>query len=175
VTDNQFDETFEWLEDVELSYRLASNGNEMVFVEDALVEHPHPESFWSYLMRKFHYASCAPEIYRRYPDKAFSDSRTPRSRKLQLLLLGLAGLGFGVWGLVGILQSLKIVESGGVSFLPWLIIASSLGSVAFSLPVVVRAFRKSAMLGMISPFFVLSGNVAFVFGSLYGLARRTSR
>lgn len=154
LCDNPFDEGFCWLEDVELSFRLAQNGNRMVFVPAARVYHPHAQSLWAYMRRKFHYASYALLLYRRYPEKTFSDSRTPPNRRLQILLLVSA-----LMTLPGTLfhPGMGLVSLGFVG-----------GSIAFSSHLVVRAFHKSIMLGIVSPFFVLLGNLAFIAGTFCG-------
>ena len=170
LEEKAFDEDFNWLEDVELSFRLARKGYEMLYIQDACVEHQHPESIWAYMIRKFRYAGYAPKIYRRYPSKVLADSRTPTNRKLQLALLSLGFCGlilFGVLGLgltnwTGITGTLRDLTLG-------LSLVLILGSVIFSIPLVVRAFHESFRLGLIAPFFVLFGNIAFLVGAVYGL------
>ncbi|MBI4446472.1 MAG: glycosyltransferase [Acidobacteria bacterium] len=154
---NPYDETFRWLEDVELSFRLASQGNRMIFVPEARVQHPHPETLMAYMRRKFHYASFAPSIYRRYPGKALSDSRTPVNRRLQLLLLLLALLSGGA----------SVFWSGFALLGMGCLVAS----MVFSLPLSIAGFRKSMVMGMAAPFFVTAGNLAFIAGSARGLTK----
>ncbi|MEE8586577.1 MAG: glycosyltransferase [Acidobacteriota bacterium] len=158
---NPFDEGFRWLEDVELSFRLAQNGHRMRFIPDALVCHPHPENLWAYLVRKFRYASYAPSIYRRYPSKTISDSRTPLNRRMQLIFLVSAGL-----------------SAAGTGFSTWFSLlgaASLLSSIICSLSVARRAFARSPWLGLQAPAFVLLGNLAFILGTVRGLIRTATR
>jgi hypothetical protein len=131
----------------------------MIFVEDALVEHRHPENLLTYIRRKFCYASWAPNIYRLYPTKILSDSRTPASLRWQLLLVSLA------------LASLPVTVLYPKAFFVGL--GCLLGWIALSFPTVRRAGRKSATLGMVAPFFVLLGNLAFIAGTVWGLVART--
>ncbi|MFQ5738761.1 MAG: glycosyltransferase [Acidobacteriota bacterium] len=149
LREHLFDEGFEKLEDIELSFRLARNGGRIIYVPEATVRHVHPESVWAFMRRKFRYGKVAPALYRRYPGKALSDTGTPHYRRLQLALIGLA------------LLALPLAPPQGL-FL-WL------ASMPFSLPLVARAFRQSPGLGLISPFFFLAGNTAFVVGSGWGL------
>jgi len=151
LLNNLFDESFQKLEDVELSFRLAGSGNRMVYVPDATVKHSHPESLWAYAKRKFRYGKVLPRLYRRFPGKALADSSTPQYRRGQLLFLGLA--------IPGLLIS------------PFVSLIFLLVSVAFSMPTIVRAFRESTKLGMLSPFFVLTGNMALLLGSVSGFVR----
>jgi glycosyltransferase involved in cell wall biosynthesis len=152
---NLFDESFRWLEDVELSFRLSRNGNRMLFVPEARVQHLHPESLRFYMKRKFRYATCASGIYRRFPGKLASDTRTPANKKLQLVLLGLAlpALLAGCW------------KSPLLALGFFLLAASFLCSA----PLILRASRTSMRLGLIAPLFVLLGNLAFLTGTAYGL------
>ncbi len=152
-----FDESFKRLEDVELSFRLASEGRTMIFIPDAGVHHPHPTSLRSHLSRKFRYASYAPLIYRRYPGKTFSDSRTPLSRRLQLLSLGIAGLAFPfAW-----------LHAAGA----WTLLAALLFSLGCAFPLLQRARRTSLGLAAAAPLFALLGNLAFILGSMRGVLR----
>ncbi|MFB3906579.1 MAG: glycosyltransferase family 2 protein [Acidobacteriota bacterium] len=146
-----FDESFPWLEDVELSFRLASRGYRMVYVSDAVVEHPHPESLGRYTLRKFRYASCAPAIYRRFPGKTFSDSRTPMNRRLQLASLALAfPVALFSWKIALFLLAFSILCGIGVA---------------------AQAFRRSAGLAVLAPVMTFAGNLGFLAGTLVGIVR----
>ncbi len=149
------DKDFEWLEDVELSFRLSQLNHRMYFVPSARVSHRHPLSLWQYLRRKFRYATLAFRIYRRYPGKTLSDSRTPPSRRLQLFFLGFAILS-GVAALFGLISSLV-----GVGFLVL--------SAFSSYPLVMNAASRSARLGVLAPGFALLANMAFLLGTVRGL------
>ena len=150
-----FDEDFDWLEDVELSFRLSRLNHKMYFVPSARVSHPHPQNLFQYLRRKFRYATRAFRIYYRYPKKALSDSRTPLSRRLQLLFLGIAILS-GIAALSGSISSLV-----GAGFL----VLSSL----CSYPVVMSAASRSSRLGLLAPGFILLANMAFILGTVRGV------
>lgn len=73
-------------EDVEFSYRMAANGCTMVFNPKAIVYHTHPDTLYKYLRTKFGRAYWRMAVYRRFPEKMKSDSYTPQSLKLQILL-----------------------------------------------------------------------------------------
>jgi len=149
---NLFDESFQKLEDVELSFRLAKTGSRLVYVPGATVRHSHPDSLYVYLKRKFRYSRVLPALYRRFPAKILADSSTPQNRRWQLLFLGLAVPGL----LISPFVSLNLL----------------LGSIGFSMPLIVRAFQKSIKLGVLSPFFVLTGNMAFLLGAVSGFVQR---
>jgi glycosyltransferase involved in cell wall biosynthesis len=148
LPEDPFDEEFGKLEDLELSFRLASEGLRMRYVPDAVVEHHHPESLAHHLRRRFLYGRFAPRLYRRYSGKALSDSSTPPSRRFQLVALGLAPVGLLVkW---------------------WLGVALTVVSLAFSHATLREAFRRSAPLGFRAPIFILGGNLAFLTGFVTG-------
>ena len=81
-------------EDVEFSYRMADRGHRMVFNPDAVVYHHHPDTIYRYLRTKFGRAYWRMAVYRTFPEKMKSDSYTPQTLKVQILLafLVLAGL-----------------------------------------------------------------------------------
>ena len=79
-------------EDVDLSFRLAKDGNELRFVPDAYVMHRHPVSFRRYLTRKALYGFWRALLYLRFPAKIGGDAHTDPALKVQLALLALAGL-----------------------------------------------------------------------------------
>jgi len=148
LPDDPFDEEFGKLEDLELSFRLASEGIRMRYVPGAVVEHNHPESLGHHLRRRFLYGRFAPRLYRRYSGKALSDSSTPPSRRFQLVALGLAPVGLLVkW---------------------WLGVALAGVSLAFSHATLLEAFRRSWVLGVSAPLFILGGNLAFFAGFVIG-------
>ena len=151
----KFNEQFGRLEDIELSFRLAENDIPMIFVPEARVYHYHPETLWQYVARRFHYARYAPLLYRRFPAKALADSSTPQKRRWQLLLLAIT--------LLFLLGSLRY---------PILLSAAALmgiGSLALSLPVLAQVLRKCPALALLTPLFILAGNLAFVGGIAIGL------
>jgi glycosyltransferase involved in cell wall biosynthesis len=155
LEENHFDGSFAWIEDLELSFRLARSGKQMIFIQHAIVEHAHPQDLWVYLKRKFRYASFAFLLYRRYPDKILSDSRTPSYLRWQLMLVALAivAMPFAVvWT-----QFLLI---GFIGFA---------GAMALSYSFCRRAARDSIALGCIAPFFALLGNLSFAAGTVKGL------
>jgi cellulose synthase/poly-beta-1,6-N-acetylglucosamine synthase-like glycosyltransferase len=82
-------------EDIELSFRLASQGYRMVFNPNAYVYHQHPVSWTDYMKRKFKYAYWGAVVMRRFPDQIVNDSYTPVTQKIQLVLvpIGLFSLG----------------------------------------------------------------------------------
>jgi len=143
-----FDEGFAKLEDLDFSFRLASQGVRIAFAPDAVVEHRHPESMGHFLGRRFQYGRYAPELYRRHKARMAADSSTPQSRRMQLILLALGMAALPIYWPVGLL---------GLA-----------GSALFSLPLLSRAVRISPWLGLLAFPYLWGGNLAFVAGFLSG-------
>lgn len=96
VQNGGFDTSFMEAEDTELSFRLAERGYKMVLLRDAIVYHMHPTSLWEYLRRKVQYSRWRAVVYRKFPNKVTSETRTPWAQKLQIpvafgILLFVAG------------------------------------------------------------------------------------
>ncbi len=93
-----FDTAMMEAEDTELSFRLAERGCKMVLIRDAIAYHTHPESLPEFLIRKYRYATWRAIVYARMPRKMTSETRTPRSQKLQVMLaFGLVPAIIGAW------------------------------------------------------------------------------
>jgi GT2 family glycosyltransferase len=152
-----FDESFPVAnnEDTELSYRLAAAGHRLVFNPKAFVYHTHPDSVLKYLKLKYWRGYWRLVVYRRYPDKAVSDSYTPKVIKIQTMLMAL---------------SLPLLP---VSVLvPKLLIAfgSLCGMICISsIPFSLKTFQKDRIVGVISPVIVLMRSFVFSLGSLASL------
>ncbi len=82
--------TYSYVEDQELSFRLARDGHKMLFVPDAHVYHQHPTSVWAYARRKREIAYWKALILQRHKARRDTDSRTPQSLKVQMGLALLA-------------------------------------------------------------------------------------
>jgi len=144
-------------EDVELSFRLASQGSKMVFTPEAIVYHMHPESILEYARRKTHYSYWRMIVYRRHPHKAVADSRTPQTQKIQvglLFLLVATAVGSILWEGLGWL-------AGGLTLLFSLI----------SLPFWWWVLRQDVEVGLLTPIFILVATVSVGVGVIAGLAR----
>ena len=79
-------------EDVELAYRVAAAGYRLVFNPQARVFHTHAPTVRGYLNTKFKRGYWRMLVYRQHVGKAFQDSYTPQSLKVQIALAGLTVL-----------------------------------------------------------------------------------
>lgn len=143
-------------EDVELSYRMSSRGWVMLFVPSAVVYHTHPESFLSYLKKKYKFAFWRVLAVRKNPVKIAGDSHTPQTMKLQLLFPP-ALLAATAFDLV----------RGSALFSPIVLGVFILSTLPFS----ARAFRKDPAIGILSPFVLLARSCAQFFGVAAGVIR----
>ncbi len=145
-----FDESFPAasVEDQEFSFRLARQGYRMVFVPQAVVEHRHPASLWAYARRKFRIGYWKVRVHRRFPEKAWQDTHTPITLKLQVALL-LTALPLSLIALVFPLTWIGVVLlelAFGLSVLPLtLFIARRDRAVAVIAPLMI--FVRAAALG----------------------------
>ena len=147
-------------EDVELSYRMSARGWKMKFVPAAIVYHTHPDTFTKYLKKKYKFAFWRVLAVRKNPSKGMKDSHTPQVMKLQLLLLP----AFVVAVVFDLAAHPKV----------WL---SALVVGAFVLstqPFALRAARKDALVGILSPIILAARACAQFLGVAGGLiyARR---
>ena len=86
LANDGFDERFDYLEDQELSFRLAARGYHMVFQPAAVVKHLHSATVRAYLRKKGIIGYWKAQVVRRFPGRAAADSHTPQVMKVQMLL-----------------------------------------------------------------------------------------
>ena len=77
-------------EDTDLSWRITEAGHVIAFNPKAIVYHRHPATLAGYLRKKFRRAYWRAYVYRRFPKKAWHDSYTPQTLKLQIGLVYLS-------------------------------------------------------------------------------------
>ena len=86
IENGGFDKTLVVNEDQDFSFRLAERGYKMMFAPGARVYHQHVTSPTRYYKRKAEIGRWKPEVLRRHPERAGSDSRTPLTQKVQCVL-----------------------------------------------------------------------------------------
>lgn len=122
LANNGFDENFFFVEDQELSFRLAARGYQMVFQPAAVVGHHHADSLRSYFYKKFMIGYWKAQIVSRFPDRAVEDSHTPQILKVQIGLMALlcaavAGLVLSSWFALPLLLLLLAFVLTAIPFL----------------------------------------------------------
>ncbi len=158
-----FDERFHYLEDQELSFRLAARGYRMVFSEAAVVEHRHSPTLRAYLSKKATIGYWKAQVVRRFPGQAVRDSHTPQVMKAQIALaaLGLAALAAALGA--GVL---------GWAVAVWLLVAAGAAALAFlvtTLPFVAKAWGKDKAVALAAPALLFGRAVALGWGTVRGL------
>ena len=102
LANDGFDEQFPYLEDQELSFRLAARGYKMLFQPRAAVYHLHSNTLRRYIRKKLIIGYWKAQVVRRFPTRGVKDSHTPQVMKLQMglmamLLAATAVLPFTTW------------------------------------------------------------------------------
>lgn len=173
LANDGFDERFDYLEDQELSFRLAARGYRMVFQPTAVVDHLHSATLRDYLRKKRTIGFWKAQVVRRYPDRAVQDSHTPQIMKVQMalsvllavsILLGVIGLiiGPGRWDLPAAL-SVSPAATVGLLFL------------TTTLPFIRKAWPKDRAVAMASPVLLLGRALALSVGYALGVLRPARR
>lgn len=140
-------------EDVDLSYRLGKLGARMVFVPDAVVFHQHPQSWLRYFRTKVGRGYWRFKVYAQYPAKAFRDSYTPQSLKLQMLAL---------------LLFVPAIVLAALFFNLWFLSVPLALFLLFCIPFLARAIHSSFSLFLISFWGLLLRAKALTLGSIAG-------
>ncbi|OHE57752.1 MAG: hypothetical protein A2Z47_05000 [Thermodesulfovibrio sp. RBG_19FT_COMBO_42_12] len=151
---NGFDERYPKasVEDQEFSFRLSHDGLKMVFNPDAVVFHKHSASLMGYLRKKYKIAFWKVFLLKRHPGKVKTDTHTPQSLKIQMVLalsalLGIAGPVYQPMYYVSALSLLVFL----LSCIPFVLFALKRDpAVAFVSPVIffLRSLALSCGLGV---------------------------
>ena len=142
-------------EDIELSYRMSNAGWKMKFAPGAIVSHTHPDTLRAYAAKKYKFAFWRVIAVRKNPGKGIKDSHTPQLMKLQLL--------FAPALLAAILLDMSAKPKVSASVLVIGLFFLS------TLPFTIRAFRKGAVIGLLSPAFLALRAYAQFVGVIGGL------
>ena len=158
-----FDERFPAasVEDQELSFRLTREGHRLIFQPEATVIHHHVGSVARYFRRKFWIGYWKVLVHVEHPAQVWSDSHTPQLLKLQVGLMGLAGLALviGLWQAVGLLAAGLLLA---------LLVLSTW-------PFALWAARRDLEVALISPALILVRALGLGSGLAVGLAAQVLR
>jgi lipopolysaccharide/colanic/teichoic acid biosynthesis glycosyltransferase len=158
-----FDERFQYLEDQELSFRLAARGYRMVFAERAVVAHRHSATLPAYLRKKATIGYWKAQVVRRFPGQIVRDSHTPQVMKVQMALAAaaLAGLVAGAaLMLVNQTAGLWVLGLAGAVLLAFLMTA---------LPFVAKAWGKDRAVAAAAPALLFGRAAALGWGYARGV------
>lgn len=162
-----FDKRFDYLEDQELSFRLAARGYRMAFQETAVVDHRHSATPAAYLRKKAIIGYWKIQVMRRWPDKVGGDSHTPQVMKLQMLLA------MSIVGALVVGVSLVAARLGQIdwvaAFSPVLALAAIFALT--TVPFVYKCWRKDRAVAIIAPIMLFGRALALSVGTLAGVVR----
>ena len=161
-----FDERIQYVEDQELSFRLAAQGCRLVFQESAVVEHRHSATLRAYLRKKSNIGYWKMQIIRRYPGRAVRDSHTPQVMKVQMTLAALLLAALGA----GLAAALAGPALGWAA--AWLLATAGAVALVFlvtTLPFVAKAWGKDRAVAVAAPALLFGRAVALGWGTLRGL------
>lgn len=158
LTNDGFDEQIFYVEDQELSFRLASRGYQMVFQPSGAVYHLHSSTMWAYLRKKFMIGYWKAQILRRFPGRAIQDSHTPQVLKVQMLILVLI-----------------LFSAAGMLLTSWSSIALAASILAFlltTIPFLAKAWPKDRIVTLAAPFLLGVRAAGLGFGYAWGLIKK---
>ncbi len=158
-----FDERFHYLEDQELSFRLADRGLRMVFAERAVVAHRHSDTLARYLRKKATIGYWKAQVVRRFPGRVVRDSHTPQIMKPQMALATL---------LPAMLAAGLLALAAGRPVAAWLLGGAGLLALVFlatTLPFVARAGRRDRAVALAAPALLFGRAAALSWGYARGL------
>ena len=150
-----FDEAIRYVEDQELSFRLAAAGHQMVFQPTAVVYHHHSSSLWRYGRKKVMIGYWKAQIMRRYPERIIKDSHTPQILKVQM-------------GLVALLLA-ALAASVLLPLALWAALACLILFLLTTLPFLKKAWRKDRAVCLASPGLLFCRALALWIGYAWGL------
>ncbi len=144
-------------EDVELAYRVSAAGHRLVFNPQASVFHTHVPTLRRYLSTKFKRGYGRTLVYRQHVGKAFQDSYTPQSLKIQIALAGLM-----VLLAIGALFQSRL-RVGLLATLALFVIST--------LPFVRFAWSRDRAVGLVAVPLLFGRSIVFGCGIVLGLLR----
>jgi cellulose synthase/poly-beta-1,6-N-acetylglucosamine synthase-like glycosyltransferase len=159
-----FDERFDYLEDQELSFRLAAAGEAMVFAPAAVVYHRHADTLRAYARKKVIIGYWKVQVVRRFPERAVRDSHTPQVMKLQIALAA-----------VLLLSAVALLTSTLFSWWPGVVAAAVVGALTTlsflvsTLPFAAKAWPKDQALVLLSPGLLFMRAVGLGLGTAWGI------
>jgi lipopolysaccharide/colanic/teichoic acid biosynthesis glycosyltransferase/glycosyltransferase involved in cell wall biosynthesis len=148
------------VEDQEFSFRLAEKGYRLAFAPTATVFHRHDRSVAEYVRRKYGIGYWKAFLLHRHPDRIMSDSHTPLTQRLQLVLTPLTL----------ILLTLSLLRIGVL----WGAILAGGLLVATAVPELISIVRRDPAVLAIAPGMILFRALALGIGLAIGAAHSVS-
>lgn len=144
------------VEDQEFSFRLSHDGYKMVFNPEAVVYHKHSARLLDYLKKKYKIAFWKVFLLKRHPGKMKTDTHTPQSLKIQMLLALGTSLGFA-----GPFHS-SLYYISGLSLIIFLLSC---------IPFFLFAWEKDPTVALASPIILFLRSLALSLGLCVGIIK----
>ncbi len=142
-------------EDIEFSYLVSKNGYKMVFANNAVCYHTHPETLKKYLKTKFSRGYWRTLLYKNNKDKIVNDSYTSSVMKFQYLFVA------------SFFMSVPIsFVNPKYSFVPLACISCFL---ALCTPFISFAIKHDLRVAIVSPVIILLRSICFIAGMSMGI------
>lgn len=161
LANDGFDEQFPYLEDQELSFRMAARGYRMVFQPKAVVYHQHSDTLGRYFRKKLIIGYWKAQVVRRFPTQGVKDSHTPQVMKLQMALMA------AIFASVALLPFALFFNTWAAAPLLFFLLAF----LATTLPFVAKAWTKDRAVALSAPFLLGARAAALGLGYAWGLVR----
>jgi cellulose synthase/poly-beta-1,6-N-acetylglucosamine synthase-like glycosyltransferase len=152
-----FDEPLPMVEDQELSFRLSESGCKLVYVPKAVVYHRHVSSLLNYARRKFRIGYWKVYVGVVHPRRMVSDSHTPQTMKVEMLLASTALLALAASPVSHAARKLGAL--------------SALGLLLLSIPFAARVARHDPAVALVAPVMLLLRALTLSCGLLAGTLR----
>jgi cellulose synthase/poly-beta-1,6-N-acetylglucosamine synthase-like glycosyltransferase len=152
-----FNESISAVEDQELSFRLAREGHDLRFVPQAVVYHTHAAMPAAYLRKKFSIGYWKVRVAALHPERIMSDSHTPPSIKVQMVLLAAATAAL-------LLAPFRPLGRKAFSL-------CALAFLATTLPFAARIARRDPQVALATPWMMLLRATCLLSGFAVGLLR----
>ncbi len=153
-----FDTRIFYVEDQELSFRLAAQNCKMIFVPEAIVYHLHSDSLYRYARKKFFIGYWKAQIMRLYPERVVNDSHTPQVLKVQMGLVALMLSSL----MAALLFPLLLFVTLGLFFC----------FLVTTVPFTIKAWGKDKAVALLSPFLLWVRAATLGFGYAAGMVSR---
>ena len=143
-------------EDIEFSFLLNKNGYKLVFAENAICYHKHPDTILKYLQIKFSRGYWRTLLYKNYKNKIYNDTYTSFILKLQYLCITLIFIS-SVLVLLNFISEMTPI----VFFVFFMLL---------QFPFFFFAIKKNCRVAMFSFFIITFRSIFFLSGMIVGVS-----
>ncbi|PWW81193.1 glycosyl transferase family 2 [Prosthecochloris marina] len=143
-------------EDFALSSKVSSNGHKLVFNEDAICYHKHPDTISAYSKQKYSRGYWRNLLYKLYPSNIINDDYTPNTLKIQFVLLSL----------IMLLMMISMLFQYTAIFVMIFLLIALFFVVDYKL--YKKIYKKDKAVFLLSPIFVFVRMMSIILGVVMG-------